>query len=150
MTRAGACSAAAWLTALALALAACAHQGVELAGPPIPVPPGLTEAQVADAIRTAVRARSIALGAHYRSYVGGGHPPRWMVEKDQPGRMLTGMYIRRHYLQIEVRYSARQVVTTITDSDGLDQDGDSIHPQALQWQRGFEETIAGNLKVAAQ
>jgi hypothetical protein len=57
--------------------------------------------------------------------------------------------VRTHYLRLEIRYTEADVTTEIIDSQNLDQDVDSIHPRALAWQTGLEDSIAIALRFEA-
>jgi hypothetical protein len=63
------------------------------------------------------------------------------VESSQPGSIVTGFRHKSHYLQVTVDDSEARVASRLTGSDNLDQDEDSIHKRALQWQRQLDGYI---------
>jgi hypothetical protein len=65
----------------------------------------------------------------------------WFVESSQPGSIVAGYRVKSHYLQVAIDYSETRVASRITGSDNLDQDEDSIHKRALQWQRQLDGYI---------
>lgn len=141
MTRAGVVLAAALL-------AACAAQGPDFIGPPIAVPAGLSPERVDAAIRSAIRQRNKQLSSQLWGWRHGA-TSFWSVEESAPGRLVAGLRVRVHYLRLEIRYTDADVTTEIIDSQNLDQDVDSIHPRALAWQTGLEDSIATALRFAA-
>jgi hypothetical protein len=63
------------------------------------------------------------------------------VETSQPRSIVAGFRHKTRYLQVTVDYSETRVASRITGSDNLDQDEDSIHKRALQWQRQLDGYI---------
>ena len=95
-------------------------------------PPGVTDEQVRQAIRTA-----ISLSNRSSTWAGGS----WAVERTMPDVIIAGLRVRTHYLQVEIPYSATNVSTRIISSYNLDQKGGRIHKRALAWQGRLEAYI---------
>jgi hypothetical protein len=127
--------------ALGLALLAAACAGRIEEPRPIPVPAGLSLAQVDEAIRVAVKSSQDGRGWK-RSW--------WEIESGVPGRIVARLAVEGHVLRIGIEYTATAVTARIVDTHALDQDGDKIHPRALTWQTNLETRIAEEMQWSAR
>jgi hypothetical protein len=93
--------------------------------PPMQPPPGVTMAQIETAIKTGIN-----------SFKGA-----WAIEESQAGRIIAGLHVRVYYLQVEISYSRKSISSRIINSMNLDQDHDSIHKRALNWQLRLDASI---------
>lgn len=126
---------------LTAVLAACSTRQI-VPTEPIPVPSGLTVADVEAVLMRAMQ------GARPHSYFM--VPARWRAEQTAPGHMTIGLHLHGgHYLRLGVNYDKYQVQTEILSSQNLKQSGDRIHRHALRWQADLERWIAQELAYAA-
>lgn len=86
---------------------------------PISVPPGLTDATVAKAIRLGVAQRG------------------WVVTRSDPGYMEATLHLRSHVATIGIRFDASQVQIRYVSSENLDYELEKgvphIHGNYLRW-----------------
>jgi hypothetical protein len=86
---------------------------------PINVPPGLSEAAVAKAIRLGVAQRD------------------WVVTRDDPGYMEATLHLRTHVATIGLNYDTHQIKIHYVSSENLDyekkKDVSYIHGNYLRW-----------------
>jgi hypothetical protein len=126
-----------WLTVLSLlAVSAAAPAREELVDPaPVAVPAGLSEQQVAEAIKMALVGRT------------------WTVEKQQPGRIDAALYIRTHVARIGIDYDATRVAIEYVSSDNLDYKEKRgkryIHDNYLGWIQFLVNDLKRHLGNAA-
>ena len=67
----------------------------------------------------------------------------WMVEKSSKDEVVVGLHKRSHYLQVTYAYSFadNKLVSKITDSSNLNQEGNQIHKAALKWKEQLDQQI---------
>jgi len=86
---------------------------------PIAVPPGLSDAAVAKAIRLGVAQRG------------------WVVTRSDPGYMEATLHLRSHVATIGLRFDTRQIEIHYVSSDNLDYEVEKgvphIHGNYLKW-----------------
>ena len=117
----------------------------------IPVPAGISSAQVEAAIVSAVVERHITpeqlagksgVGlASERSQFAG----RWAIEDVEEGRVTAGVSVRAHYLQVHVRYTASEVWVEVAGSRNLKQTDSRIHRKTYVWIARVEDRIRSEL-----
>lgn len=125
------------LAALLLALATCAAhaRSAELVDPPpIAIPAGLGQAQVASEIRRALAGRG------------------WAVSQERPGEIQATLYLRGHELRIALRHDAQAVRIAYLASANLDYEEAEgkrwIHSNYLGWIGFLAGDIEANLRAA--
>ena len=67
----------------------------------------------------------------------------WMVEASNAQEVVVGLHKRNHYLQVTYAYSFadNKLVSKITDSKNLNQEGNQIHKAALKWKEQLDQQI---------
>ena len=67
----------------------------------------------------------------------------WMVEASNAQEVVVGLHKRSHYLQVTYAYSFadNKLVSKITDSRNLNQEGNQIHKAALKWKEQLDQQI---------
>lgn len=105
---------------LILALAACASRQAALNDPaPIPVPSGISMAEVKDAIISAMTNRG------------------WVVSRDEHGLIVADLNLRDHFARVNINYDTDEIGVEFVDSRNLDYavvDGErKIHVNYNSW-----------------
>lgn len=128
--------------------------------PPIPVPTGLSQVDVEAAVlaslsgdkgkKTLSAAEEItdnALKAGMWRYesVRQGPSGTWFVESVSPGAVESGYVLRDHYLRAAIEFDDTTVNIRVVDSRNLQQDGDSIHKNAVRWLDQLEVQLRRSL-----
>lgn len=127
---------------------------------PIPVPSGLTAAQVEVAILTALANTPVpkelsegvdiadrAMTALFGSmrYQSARNRQEWFPESRTPGEIVAGMTYRSHYLQVKIGFDTSALHLGISNSRNLSQDGKSIHKNAIPWVEQLEARLRRSL-----
>jgi hypothetical protein len=114
---------------------------LELAKQPVPTPLPPGERVPEATLIAAVGARS----------VDGAKTTGWYPESLE-GEVVNAAYKhgRNHYLRIAIFVEDRGVQTRIVQSQGMNQEGKSIHRSALVWQAELESRIQGALSRMAE
>jgi hypothetical protein len=112
-----------------------AGRQVPLADPePIPVPAGLTAAQVVKSIKAALVGR------------------QWVVTEEQPGRIISTLHLREHMAKIEIAYDSAITIRYL-DSGELMYDEKKgqkvIHRNYLAWIQNLVNDISRNMTLVA-
>lgn len=120
---------------LALAPMGAQARSAELVdSPPIAVPAGLSEAQVAGEIKLALRGRG------------------WAVNQERPGEIEATLYLRGHEVRIALRHDAQDVRIAYLASAHLEyEEADGrrwIHSNYLGWIGFLSGDIQSNLRIA--
>ncbi len=102
--------------------------------PPIAVPAGLSQAQVASEIKRALQGRG------------------WAVNQERPGETEATLYLRGHDVRIAIDYDARDVRIAYQASANLDYEEAEgkrwIHSNYLGWIGFLAGDIQNNLRAA--
>jgi hypothetical protein len=80
--------------------------------------------------------------------VGALNDKGWIVEQDDPGRILAEINVRSHRADIAIDYSATQYSITYQDSADLLHDGSMIHRNYNKWIMLLEREINQRLSAA--
>ena len=130
---------------------------------PIPVPRGLTQLQVRDAILYALSADpaptdpppeltpgeemadkglAIALWPFYRRVGSSRKEAAWFLESLEENVVVGGYERGRHYIRAEIRFDRHNVTVRIADAENLDYTpGSRIHKAAFVWIEQLERDI---------
>jgi hypothetical protein len=111
-------------------------RGVPLIDPePIAVPSGVSLRDVGKAIKASLVGRN------------------WVINEDNPGRIVSTLNLRTHMAKIEVAYDEKMVDIRYLDSGDLDyedkKDGRYIHRNYLNWIKNIIGDISRNLQLMA-
>lgn len=122
-------------TVLALAPAPAYARSAELLDPPpIAVPAGLSQAQVASEIRRALQDRG------------------WAVNQERPGEIEATLYLRGHEVRIAITHDARDVRIAYLASANLDYEEAEgkrwIHSNYTGWIGFLSGDLQNNLRAA--
>jgi hypothetical protein len=126
--------------------------------PPIIVPPGLTAAQVEQAIMysvfgaqpgTSPTALRPAVSAYPEPAYLQVRRSEWNFEGAEPGVIMGSVSPRTHYLRVKIQYDAHRVEVMIDGAKHMKYTGSRIHGKAIQWIANLERTIRGGLNLAA-
>lgn len=87
--------------------------------------------------------RPAAIQATIKQVVLQNSKQGWMVEKSSKDELVVGLHKRSHYLQVTYAYSFadNKLVSKITDSRNLNQEGNQIHKAALKWKEQLDQQI---------
>ena len=124
-----------FMAMLMLAPIAAHARSAELVDPPpIMVPAGLSQAQVAGEIKRALRGRG------------------WAVNQERPGEIEATLYLRGHEVRIAIAHDAREVHIAYLASANLDyEEADGkrwIHSNYLGWIGFLCGDLQNNLRAA--
>ena len=101
---------------------------------PIPVPAGLSEKAVSQAVRVGVAKRG------------------WIVTTQDPGYLEATLHLRSHMAKIGVTYDTQSVRINYLESTNLDyvvkKDGAHIHGNYLKWVENVVRDISVQLNLA--
>jgi hypothetical protein len=102
---------------------------------PIPVPAGLSAKDVSRAIGTGIALR------------------KWVVTKDENGKIDAELHLRDHIARIAIACSTKLVTPTYVSSDNLEYSEKKgvryIHRNYLNWMKNVETDITNALRIAA-
>ena len=102
---------------------------------PVSIPSGLDQAQVAKDIK--------------RALIGRG----WTIEQDQPGDIVSVLYLRTHVARVHVTWDASTIHIAYVDSKNLDfqerKGKRFIHPNYLGWVSNIAQDMKTNLQLTA-
>ena len=103
---------------------------------PVSIPAGLDQAQVTKDIK--------------RALIGRG----WTIEQDQPGDIVSVLYLRTHVARVHVTWDASTIHIAYVDSKNLDYFEDRkgrrfIHPNYLGWVSNIAQDMKTNLQLTA-
>lgn len=112
---------------------------------PIPVPPGLTDADVENAVMLALGEPSPGDVAGAETKVRPAVEQTWYPESASPGTVVAGIQRKTHYLQATISYDATEVQTRISGSRNLAQSATRIHGTALAWMDQLDAAIRQGL-----
>ena len=86
-------------------LSACGTRQAALNDPaPIPVPAGVSMAEVKDAVISGMTNRG------------------WIVNRQEPGLIVADLHLREHFAQVNIEYDTDEVVVRFQDSRNLEYD----------------------------
>lgn len=101
---------------------------------PVPVPAGLSEKAVSQAVRVGVSKRG------------------WIVTRQDPGYVEATLHLRSHMAKIGITYDTQSVRIKYLDSSNLDyeqkKDGPHIHGNYLKWVNNVVHDISVELNLA--
>ncbi|KAA3611763.1 MAG: hypothetical protein DWQ01_06680 [Planctomycetota bacterium] len=76
----------------------------------------------------------------------------WVVEEENPGRVLARLNLRSHVVKVLIRYDEEQVSLEYSDSANMDyqnsDDGEFIHKNYNSWVRNLAGDIQAQLSVS--
>jgi hypothetical protein len=101
---------------------------------PIPVPAGLSAAQVVKSIKAALVGR------------------QWAVTEEQPGRIISTLNLREHMAKIEIAYDSAITIKYLESAELMydEKKGQKvIHRNYLAWVQNLVNDIARNMTLVA-
>lgn len=118
-----------WMAAMAAVFVLSACRTVEMDSQRVMTPPEMV--------------RPAAIQATIKQVVLQNSKQGWMVEKSSKDELVVGLHKRSHYLQVTYAYSFadNKLVSKITDSRNLNQEGNQIHKAALKWKEQLDQQI---------
>lgn len=69
----------------------------------------------------------------------------WQVRVVEPGHLVASINVRRHFAQIDVKFSPQQYSILYKDSQVLKYDGQEIHRNYNKWIKLLDEKFRQNL-----
>jgi hypothetical protein len=125
---------------------------------PIPVPAGLSVAQIEVSILAALANSPIppelstgadiadrAFSALFVRYNSVRNRQEWFPESRKPGEIIAGMSYKAHYLQAKINYDIEAIRLGISNSRNLNQDEGWIHKNAVHWVEQLDARLRRSL-----